>query len=216
MSLKNHALLGLLTTATLTAAFPATAATVDFRNQGNLTTPQFSQNGLTVTGSNTLNITSGGFFSGLGVVGNTNQAIDLGESALFQFSPDGASNVSLFSSFIFVSGGTSNASFNFEGFAPGGNSLGVVSLSLSGFFPAIQPSGLDVSGLFSNSTLSAFRFTSDGAPSPTTGANISQLSFNPIAPPTPIPTPALLPGLLGMGIAAWHKRRKQRTEFLSN
>lgn len=33
-----------------------------------------------------------------------------------------------------------------------------------------------------------------------------------VVPPTPIPTPALLPGLLGMGIAAWRKRKNQESE----
>lgn len=39
-----------------------------------------------------------------------------------------------------------------------------------------------------------------------------ELSFSIEDDTTPIPTPALLPGLLGMGIAAWRKRKNEESE----
>lgn len=44
----------------------------------------------------------------------------------------------------------------------------------------------------------AFNFTSNPTPTPTPPVP---------APPTPIPTPALLPGLIGLGLSAWRKRK---------
>lgn len=38
------------------------------------------------------------------------------------------------------------------------------------------------------------------------------LSFAAAPPATPVPTPALLPGLVGMGVAAWRKRRSEVTD----
>ncbi|XGV98411.1 MAG: PTPA-CTERM sorting domain-containing protein [Leptolyngbya sp. BL-A-14] len=171
------------------------AATVNFANQGSFTTSQFSQNGVTVTGSNTLQFTNG---VGFGVVGNSNQSVDSGESALFAFSPGGASNVSLQSNILSQNGGGTSL-FSLEGFGLGGNSLGKASVSFG-----VSALNINVSGLFKNATLSAFRFTSDGLPSPTNGAIFSSLTFTPVS----VPTPALLPGLVGMGIAAFRKKRK--------
>jgi len=43
--------------------------------------------------------------------------------------------------------------------------------------------------------------------SPNTG-----LSFTPVTPPTAVPTPALLPGLLGLGAAALRKRKAEQVK----
>lgn len=57
--------------------------TVDFTNQGSFQAVGWQQGVLTVTGSNTLNFLQ---YNGVGVVGETDSAVDPGESVFFLFS----------------------------------------------------------------------------------------------------------------------------------
>jgi len=50
-----------------------------------------------------------------------------------------------------------------------------------------------------------------GKPSPALVVNAPH-SEKSVTPPTPVPTPALLPGLIGLGVAAFRNRKSKKDE----
>ncbi|MBE9063631.1 THxN family PEP-CTERM protein [cf. Phormidesmis sp. LEGE 11477] len=82
------------------------------------------------------------------------------------------------------------------------NSSSTQSILLDGVEYALAISGFSTDG---GATLTSQFVTEEGQ------ANNAQL-FGQLTPATPIPTPAMLPGLVGMGIAAIRKRQRVETE----
>jgi hypothetical protein len=186
---------------------PATlvyADVVDFTAQGNFTTAgPFSLGGVTITGSSTLSFHSG-FPDGFGILGGSTvppgfQVIGGGEFARFDFNAGSATGVSFFSGVAEnIGGGSPNVGI--QGFGIGGGSLGIQLVNVFGPFPGPY----DVSSLFGNVPLSAFRITGG---SPDAGLNLASLTFTPAG--VPEPTSLLAWGLVSAaGFVATRLRRR--------
>ena len=129
---------------------------VDFTNQGTFTTEQISESGVTITGSNTLNIKS---ISGLGVVGGEfDNFIDGDESVTFAFDSP-ALDVFYFVAISFnVDLDQFNGETIIEAFDSNENSLGTQQItSLS----TIGSSTIPVSSLYGDVLISKFIVTAD-------------------------------------------------------
>jgi len=144
--------------------------TVTFHDDGTFTTPSIVESGLTVTGSNTLNILN---FNGLGVVGGSADfTIDAigNEFVTFDFSGT-ATNVIYVNPFAGQVGSscvTCNTvgEAQIEAFDSGGSSLGIQNVD--------NPGSKDVSALFGNVPISHFTVTMLDADS----IVIKEISFN--------------------------------------
>lgn len=113
------------------------------------------------------------------------------------------------------SGGTFNSGF-VSNFLTGINFLtgGSASFDLTNFVYNAASGGADITGIFKSGSDSFFgsgTFTSQLG-SLTVGNGPSSYSLSLTANPTPIPTPALLPGLIGLGVAALRKRKAEAVE----
>lgn len=183
---------------------------VNFTNQGTLTTTEYSQKGLTVTGSDILSLDD----KGLGVGKDDGRVlfgslIENGASVSFSFS-SAAEDVSLKAESIFtwstIAGSTPG--FNIEGFNVSGTSLGAVSVPFDSF---LSSQALSISSLFDNSLLSAFKFFSVGTASGGSGARITSVYFNPASNPAPVPTsvpePSTIPALAILALGGFLLKR---------
>ena len=153
----------------------ALGETINLGGQGTFHTAVFRQAGLTVTPEVNVPLLNLLNFNGLGVVGGTHETtLDPGESVFFQFSTP-ATGVSY--SVQFGSDGDTDGTFaeaSVEGYGADGSLLGVGSVGSLGT--------KDVSGLFGNAPLSAFRVhTRDND-----RQRISGVSFNRL-PGAPVP-----------------------------
>jgi hypothetical protein len=131
-------------------AHPPTVA--DFTTLGTFQTPSLDVGGIVVTGSANINVLN---LNGLGVVGGIfDDTIDGSEFLEFSFSAGIALEVSYDVSSAGNQDGDGTAGDAIlEAFDVGGTSLGTVAVSGSGT--------LDVSGMFGNVPLSAFKVTAD-------------------------------------------------------
>ncbi len=124
--------------------------TILFDNQGTFTTPTFTQSGVTISGSNSLQFLN---LNGLGVTGGLdNTVVDRGEFLTFQFEGGAASNVSYGLQFAGNGNGDNTlGERKVEAFDINGNSLG-----------SVTTSGLDgnVSASFGDRLISGFRIQS--------------------------------------------------------
>lgn len=129
---------------------------VDFTNQGTFTTEQISESGVTITGSNTLNIKS---ISGLGVVGGVfDNFIDGDESVTFTFDSPALDVFYFVAVFFNVDLDQFNGEAIIEAFDSNENSLGTQPItSLS----TIGSSAIPVSSLFGDVLISKFIVTAD-------------------------------------------------------
>jgi len=141
----------------------AVITTVDFTDDGTFTTASIVESGLTVTGSNTLNILN---LSGLGVVGGVDSFIDGSEFVMFTFD-DPAIDVSYIvtSAINFDGDGKLGEAF-IEAFDFNGISLGVLSIDGTGI--------KDLTALFGGVAISKFIVTAD-----VDGNTISSVTFTP-------------------------------------
>jgi hypothetical protein len=155
---------------------PAFAASlVDFTDDGTFTTPSIVESGLTVTGSNTLQIAD---FNGLGVVGGSSDVrIDAQGNEWVKFDFDGtAVNITYFVFAVFQDANTcvmcgTIGDAEIEAFDAGGVSLGTVPVSDIGSF--------DVNDFFGAQPISSFTVTALD----TDRFQISNISFDLIPEP---------------------------------
>jgi len=129
----------------------AMPVTIDFTTLGTFTSASVVQPGVTVTGSNTVNVLN---LNGLGIVGGAfNSRIDGSESITFTFD-NPASDVS----YLVIGAGNLNAdglvgAATIEAFDSGGISLGTIPVDLTGV--------KEVSMNFGNELISKFTVTAD-------------------------------------------------------
>lgn len=94
-------------------------------------------------------------------------------------------------------------------------SLGI-DFGSTGGFDILTRNGVNFAFAVTGSTLYSIDLSSGAAKSLGTIGDGSDsfvgLTAGPEVPTTPVPTPALLPGLLGIGLAAWKKRKGQEAE----
>jgi len=141
----------------------ATSVTIDFTTLGTFTTPSLVQPGVTVTGSNTVNVRPG---NGLGIVGGiANFNVDGSESITFTFD-----NPSSGVSYLVQTAGDVNGDGKFgaatiEAFDSNGISLGTVPVDGLALF--------EVSMIFGNDVISKFTVTAD-----VDSHSISSVTFN--------------------------------------
>ncbi len=103
---------------------------------------------------------------------------------------------------------------------PDGRSLGLQTPDFFGRLVfAIQPFEFPLrEGVQTTATLNSFNLSSPddtGGSRVVNSPNFSNVTFTPVPASTPIPTPALLPGLVGMGVAALRKRQLASAEVSS-
>ncbi len=188
----------------LASAEVKAAITVDYSNIGTFTTASLNQGGVTVIGSNLVNVHQyDGSFKGLGIVGGTiwpyDTYVDSGESITFSFNAGAAADVRFYSSSV---RGLGTAYASISAVAPGGASLGSITVNLFS-----SPYDRDVSGLFGNVAMQSFTVTAgynnSGQP---TGFNVSSLAYT-----TQVPEPSTLiiwSLLGGLAISLKWRRRK--------
>ncbi len=138
--------------AALLSTFPLMASEntvlVDFTEQGTFQAESWQQGPLTITGSDKLNLLQ---LNGLGIVGQTDHAIDPGESVVFSFSGP-ANFVKLFNGSIGNLGGVKFNTASIQAFGIGGTSLGTLS--------GVEPSPwIVVSELFGDALITSFSVT---------------------------------------------------------
>ncbi len=156
-------------------AAPAKSDTVDYSTVGNVQTATFNHGGITVTGSNTLNIFT---FNGIAVLGGISDVtIDSTESVSWAFNTGAAINVSYDVVAAHNSGDCPPLPDNrvgdrvLEAFDVSGSSLGTAFQSgVDPFFP--------VSGQFGNVPISRFTLTSPGCDN----FRVIRVHFTPIDP----------------------------------
>lgn len=186
----------------------AGATTLDYTVLGDITgMSSFSTNGLTATagGGGTLDINS----SGLGVVGGVHPfTIDTSESVLFSFDSGGATGVGFGSATAFRNPSVpATTPILVEAFGVGGASLGVWGFPVFGTVGMGTP--IDVSGLFGNVPLTAFRIAGSGVEA---GIGVWQVKYTnapPQAPAVPEPTTLVLCAS-GLVLVGWRKSRATR------
>jgi hypothetical protein len=186
----------------------ARATTITYSNVGSFNGTAFTTSGLTATAENggTLAIVSGlglGVLGGLGGSGGGFDAIDGTESVRFSFDSGGATGVA-FGSIAGFSNGPQL--MNLEAFDVLGASLGVQSFNL--FDSISSGTRLDVSALFGDVVLSAFRIAGSGQ---TNGIELHQVAFTDAAAPPAVPEPTTLvlctTGLILAGVRKIRSRR---------
>jgi hypothetical protein len=170
-------------------AMPAVvgATTITYSIVGSFSGTTFTNSGLTATAQNggTLSIVSG---SGLGVLGGGLggglDAIDNDESVLFSFDSGGATGVAFGAGAGFSNGG--GLLMNLEAFDVHGASLGLQTFN---FLDAVSNgTPIDVSALFGNVVLSAFRIAGPGTD---VGIELHTVAFTDVAPAA-VPEPGTL------------------------
>lgn len=165
----------------------ARATTITYSVVGSFSGTTFSNSGLTATAENggTLSIVSG---AGLGVLGGGLggglDAIDTDESVLFSFDSGGATGVAFGAGAAFSNGG--GLLMNLEAFDAHGASLGLLTFNILDAVSNGTP--LDVSALFGNVVLSAFRIAGPGTD---VGIELHSVAFTDVASTT-VPEPGTL------------------------
>jgi len=190
----------------LAAPSVAQATTITYTTVGSFNGTTFTTSGLTATAENggTLAIVSGtglGVLGGLGGSGGSFDAIDGTESVRFSFDSGGATDVAFGSIAGFSSG---SQIMNLEAFDLLGASLGVQTFNL--FDSVSLGTPLDVSALFGDVVLSAFRIAGSGQ---LNGIELHQVAFTDAAEPPPaVPEPTtLLLCTTGLVLAGTRKLR---------
>lgn len=182
---------------------------VDYKAQGNqVVSSPYSLGGLTATtgGGEQIAIQQDVFFGGLGVVGGLTfdnsgfifEFIDGSESVLFSFEGGPATEVSFDWGFWLFTTDTSRI-FSLEGFGAGGGSLGTVTFNIT--------ENQDVSALFGNVPLSAFKITGN---SEKAGLVVGVVRFTVSAVPEPESIVTALMGLALVGGLAYRSGRGWR------
>jgi hypothetical protein len=189
----------------------ARATTITYSAVGSFSGTTFSTSGLTATAQNagTLSIVSGaglGVLGGGGGLGGGLDAIDNNESVLFSFDSGGATGVAFGSDAAFSNGG--GFLMNLEAFDVHGASLGVQTFNILNATSSGTP--IDVSALFGNVVLSAFRIAGPGTD---VGIELHSVVFNDVAS-TAVPEPGTLllcaSGLAFVGRARARRRATSR------
>ena len=191
---------------------PLQAATINFDSLPEIITPQFSQNGLTVTGSNDLFIGQTLLGDGLGIVGgnigeayppglvNSDQYIDNTESVLFSFNSAANKNVFIRFGTLLELPEAENIG-TIEAFGVNGSSLGTIVLD------SFSNSDFSISNLYDNASISAFSYSA----APGIGTIGRSVSFTPVPEPGAIASLALL----GLGFI-WKKKGSLSSRKISN
>jgi hypothetical protein len=186
----------------------ARATTITYSIVGSFSGATFGTGGLTATAQNggTLSIVSG---SGLGVLGGGGglgaglDAIDNTESVLFSFDSGGATGVAFGSDAAFSNGG--GLLMNLEAFDVHGASLGLLTFNILDATSIGTP--IDVSALFGNVVLSAFRIAGPGTD---VGIELHSVAFTDVAA-TAVPEPGTLL-LCASGLALVGRARRRATQ----
>jgi len=116
--------------------------------------------------------------------------------------------------YVTTAAATGTVSFNWL-YSSNGSSAGVsFGYLLNGFYTELAPqtvTGATGSTLFNVAAGNSFGFRINAGNTPIVGtASATITNFNgPTGDPTVVPTPALIPGLIGMGVAAWRKRKAE-------
>jgi hypothetical protein len=193
--------------AALGIAGRAEAESVDFWNLGTFEASTLSVGGVTVTASNTLNVLG---LNGLGVVGGSSDSfVDFVGGEWISFAFDAGSVVDVRLSFG-AAGGAGSANTRFEAFAPGGASLGALTVDLFLTFPDV-----DVSALFGGAEIASLSLTPLGG---NTGSNetIFRLAAIEFTTTAAVPEPSSLalgvPTLLVGLVAVARRRRASRAD----
>ncbi len=183
----------------------ARATTITYANVGSFSGTTFDTGGLTATAQNggTLSIVQS---QGLGVLGGGLgggvDAIDNNESVLFTFDSGAATDVAFGANAGFSNGG--GLLMNLEAFDIHGASLGVQTFN---FLDAVNVNPvLNVSALFGNTVLSAFRIAGPGTD---VGIELDKVAFTDAATPPAVPEPGTLI-LCATGLALARVRKLRR------
>jgi hypothetical protein len=193
----------------LAAPSAARATTITYTTVGSFSGTTFTTSGLTATAENggTLAIVAGtglGVLGGLGGSGGSFDAIDGDESVRFSFDSGGATDVAFGSIAAFSNG---SQLMNLEAFDVHGVSLGVQTFNI--FDSVSLDTPLDVSALFGDVVLSAFRIDGNGQ---TLGIELHRVAFTD-APPAAVPEPTtLLLCTTGLALAGVRKIRSRRLQ----
>jgi hypothetical protein len=175
----------------LAAPSVARATTITYSAVGSASVGTFTTSGLTATAGNggTLAIVSGlglGVLGGFGGGGGSFDAIDGTESVRFSFDSGGATDVRFGSVAAFTNG--LSPLMNLEAFDINGGSLGVQTFDI--FDSISNGTPLDVSALFGDVVLSAFRLAGNGQ---AVGIELHKVAFTDAPPPAPaVPEPTTL------------------------
>ena len=196
-------MVGLLSSLAMSAV--AGATTITYSIVGSFSGTTFTNSGLTATAQNggTLSIVSGkglGVLGGGGGLGPGFDAIDNDESVLFSFDSGGATGVAFGANAGFSNGGGSL--MNLEAFDVHGASLGIQTFNFLDALATGTP--LDVSALFGNVVLSAFRIAGPGTD---VGIELHSVAFTDAAPAA-VPEPGTLL-LCASGLALVGRARRR-------
>src|SRR5262249_45481058 len=170
-----------LLVSSLAAPSVARATTITYANVGSFSGTTFDTGGLTATAQNagTLSIVQShglGVLGGGGGLGAGSDAIDNNESVLFSFDSGAATDVAFGANASFSNGG--ELLMDLEAFDIHGASLGVKTFN---FLDAVNVNPvLNVSALFGNTVLSAFRIAGPGT---NVGIELDKVTFTDAAAP---------------------------------